>query len=236
MINIAIVDDENMYINQIIEYIDQFKIDSGNQINVTIFNDGYKIVEDYKANFDIILMDIQMKFMDGMTAAQKIRQKDEEVIIMFITNMTQYAIKGYEVDALDYILKPVTYFALSQKLVRAIEKIKRRTKKYVSIIISEGVQRVDVDDILYVESQGHALIYHTLEESIVSKGRMKDIELSFEKYGFFRSNKGYLVNMKHVSAVKNGCCVVGSEELLISRGRKNEFMQALADYMSEVIR
>ena len=66
-------------------------------------------MENYSGDFDIILMDIQMKYMDGMTAAEQIRKLDSEVIIMFITNMTQYAIRGYEVDALDYVVKPVEY-------------------------------------------------------------------------------------------------------------------------------
>ena len=73
-------------------------------------------------------MDIQMRFMDGMTAAEKIRTLDHEVIIMFITNMIQYAVRGYEVDAMDYVVKPVEYFAFSQKLDKAIGRMKRQCR------------------------------------------------------------------------------------------------------------
>ena len=65
-----------------------------------------------------------MQFMDGMTAAEKIRQMDQKVIIMFITNMIQYAVRGYEVDAMDYVVKPVEYFSFSQKLDKAIGRIR----------------------------------------------------------------------------------------------------------------
>ena len=115
MINIAIVEDEKLYVSQFKEYISRYEKESGNRINVSVFPDGAEIVENYSGDFDIILMDIQMKYMDGMTAAEQIRKLDSEVIIMFITNMTQYAIRGYEVDALDYVVKPVEYFSFSQK-------------------------------------------------------------------------------------------------------------------------
>ena len=90
-----------------------------------------------------ILMDIEMKLMDGMTAAEEIRRLDQDVVIMFITNMTNYAIRGYQVDALDYVLKPVSYFAFSQKLGRAIGKMKKTSTKIISIEIPSGVKKLD---------------------------------------------------------------------------------------------
>ena len=83
-------------------------------------------------------MDIEMRFMDGMTAAEKIREHDSEVVIIFITNMPQYAIKGYLVDALDYVLKPVSYFAFSQRIDRALVRMKKRDRKYLTIAVKGG--------------------------------------------------------------------------------------------------
>ena len=91
-----------------------------------VYSDGDQIVHKYKSQYDIILMDVEMKFMDGMSAAEEIRKADTEVVIIFITNMAQYAIRGYAVDALDYVLKPVSYFAFSQRLNRAISRMKKR--------------------------------------------------------------------------------------------------------------
>ena len=107
MIQIAIVEDEEIYVKQLTEYIRKYQTERGRSIKVTVFGDGEDITENYSGGFDIILMDIQMRFMDGMTAAEKIRQMDQKVIIMFITNMIQYAVRGYEVDAMDYVVKPV---------------------------------------------------------------------------------------------------------------------------------
>ena len=235
MIHIAIVEDEEIYVKQLMEYIEIYQKESGNEISVKLFSDGEDITEKYRAEFDVILMDIQMRFMDGMTAAEKIRKMDSEVIIMFITNMTNYAIRGYAVDALDYVLKPVTYFAFSQKLDRAISRVKKRENHSISITVSDGVQKLDIVDIYYVASEGHTLLFTTRRELYRSRGRMQDMEDRLGQYGFFRSNKGYLVNMRHIEGVKNGCCIIHGEELLISRARKNEFMEALMDYMSEVM-
>ena len=107
MIHIAIVEDEKLYIDQLQEYISRYREEKRLSIKTTVFCDGEDIVEDYRGDYDIILFDIQMKFMDGMTAAEKIREIDQEVKILFITNMTQYAIRGYQVDAMDYVVKPV---------------------------------------------------------------------------------------------------------------------------------
>lgn len=106
------------------------KKEYGEQLSVTVFHDGDEISSGYKAQFDIILMDIEMKFVNGMSAAEEIRKVDSEVTIIFITNTPQYAVRGYEVGALDYILKPVPYFTFSQKLNRAVQKIKKRSKMY----------------------------------------------------------------------------------------------------------
>lgn len=128
MIRLALVEDDELYRSQLREYIDKYSAVSGEKFTVTEFSDGDEIALGYKAVYDIILMDIEMKFMDGMMAAEEIRKVDTEVIIIFITNSPQYAIKGYAVDALDYVLKPVSYYAFSQRLGRAVERVARRAR------------------------------------------------------------------------------------------------------------
>ncbi|MCR4868760.1 MAG: response regulator, partial [Lachnospiraceae bacterium] len=95
MIHIAIVEDEELYRKQLMEYLRDYEREQSVSFDVRTYTDGAEIAEDYPGDLDIILMDIQMKFMDGMTAAEKIRRLDRQVVLMFITNMTQYAIRGY---------------------------------------------------------------------------------------------------------------------------------------------
>ena len=123
MIRLAIVEDEQQYRDLLENYINQYAKEHFCEISVRFFTDGDEIVENYRCEYDIILMDIMMQFMDGMTAAETIRKYDDKVILIFITNMANYAIKGYTVAAFDYILKPITYYALEKSLNRAIPKL-----------------------------------------------------------------------------------------------------------------
>lgn len=236
MIKIAIVEDEQLYAKQLHEYLRKYEKENGEAIEVTIYSDGDKIVEKYQSQYDIILMDIEMKFMDGMSAAEEIRKIDTEVVIIFITNMTQYAIRGYAVDALDYVLKPVSYFALSQRLNRAIGRMRKRESKMIMVNMKGGIVRLNIANIYYIESQGHTLILHTILGDYETSGTMKEMESKLLGMNFCRGNKGYLINLQHVDGISDGCAIVKDEKLILSRARKKEFMEALTKYWGEVIK
>ena len=236
MIKIAIVEDEDSCIKQLQGFLVQLENKIGEKFDVTIFNDGDEIVEDYKANFDIILLDIQMRFMDGMTAAEEIRKVDPEVVIIFITNLAQYAIHGYEVDALDYILKPISFFAFSQRLERAIIRMKNRASHYIIVDIKGGIQKLDIEKIYYIETQGHYLIFHTRNGEYTVHGTLQETEKTLENYRYYRINRFYLVNMGFVDGIKGNFAIVNGTPLLISRARKNFFLNALNNYFSETIK
>ena len=176
MIKIAIVEDEAMYAKQLEEFLHQYEKENGEAFDITIYSDGDQIVNKYQSQYDIILMDVEMKFMDGMSAAEEIRKVDTEVVIIFITNMAQYAIRGYAVDALDYVLKPVSYFAFSQRLNRAIGRMKKRETKMIMVNMKGGTVRINIANIYYIESQGHTLILHTILGDYETTGTMKEME------------------------------------------------------------
>lgn len=230
MLKIVIVEDEESYISVLQEYLKKYEQDTGEDVEVTVYHDGDEIAAFYRAQFDVILMDIEMKFIDGMTAAEEIRKVDSTVAIIFITNAPQYAIRGYEVGALDYILKPVPYFTFSQKLGRAVEKLKKRERKWITVQVKGGVMRMELADIYYIESQGHDLIYHTKGGTPVAGSTMKSVEDMMTEMDFFRINKCYLVNLQHVEGVQDKYAVVHGERLLISRPRMKQFMQELTRY------
>lgn len=233
MIKLAIVEDEDIYAEQLKQYINKYGNEHEEKFIITRFKDGDEIAYQYTGEFDIVFMDIQMRFMDGMTAAEKIRELDSEVVIMFITNMTNYAIRGYQVDALDYVVKPVDYFSFCKKLERAVGKVSRKNVPTITIRIQSGIMKIKTSDIYYIESQGHNLFYVTKTGNYKSRGKMQEAENSLSGYGFFRSNKSYLVNMQYVEGVSEGGCIINRENLLISRARKNDFMEALTNYLGE---
>lgn len=234
MVRVALVEDDEVYENSLSKHLRRYEAESGKKIKITTFCDGEDIVTDYKAEFDIILMDIEMQFMDGMTAAEKIREVDSEVVIIFITNMPQYAIKGYMVDALDYVLKPVSYFAFSQRIDRAFMRMKKRNQRFLTISQKGGMQKIDISLLYFVEVQDHDLIYHTALGKYRSKGTMQEVQEAIGSDTFFRCNRCYLVNLEYVECYQNSMAIVGGIPVLVSRSRKKAFLDVLNNYMNEV--
>ena len=230
MIRIAIVEDDEKQITELRQYMHRYEKDTGTELKVYVFHDGAEILDNYTPQYDIILMDIEMRLVDGMTAAEEIRRQDAEVTLIFVTNMTQYAIRGYEVGALDYVVKPVSYFAFMQKLTRAISKLPKREKSFVTLTLRSGVMRIAASDIYYVECQGHTLYFHTAQGVLEMNGTMKSVEESFQNLQFSRGNNCYLINLMHVDGIENMYAVVNGEKLLLSRPRQKSFMQDLTKY------
>ncbi len=233
MIRVAVVEDEDIYVDQMKDYLKRYEQESGKRIQIHVFRDGEDLLEDYTGEFDIILLDIQMRFLDGMSAAEKIRELDKKVILIFVTNMVQYAVKGYSVDAMDYILKPVDYFMFSQRLNKAVEKIQKASEYFISLRCEEGICKVALSDLLYVESQKHQLCYVTSKREYTVRGRISDCEESLKAHGFFRIHKGYLVNMRMVDRIDGENCFVFGNMLPISRAQKKEFMKEMMNYIGE---
>ena len=176
-------------------------------------------------------MDIQMPNMNGMEAARRLRVLDEKVLLVFVTNLTQYAIAGYGVSALDYIVKPVNYYDFALKLTRALKRINHARDNALTIATPMGMTRVDLDDIVYIEVQNHELTYHTVENTYSQYGTLNSLEKELQNKGFGRCNSCYLVNLQHVRQVSGYSLMLSDgSELRISQPKKKGFMDVLQAY------
>lgn len=229
MLRIAIVEDDRADACRLEELARQYAREYGAELEVCCFSTGMEIAEGYKPVWDIIFLDIEMPLLDGMSTAEHIRAQDPEVILIFVTNMAQYAIRGYEVDALAYLLKPVSYGAFHMKMRKAQRMIDSRSAQSVLLMTEGRAVKLDAADVFYVEVQDHQLIYHTRNGEYRLFGSLRSVEKQFSQ-GFARCNQCYLVNLRHVDGVQEDCVQVGGDTLKISRARKKEFMQNLSDY------
>lgn len=236
VIKIAIVEDDEESAKALKNYLARYTDENKEQIDfdISYFKDGDEIVSNYNPRFDIIFLDIQMKRLDGMSAAHYIRKIDKEVVIVFVTHLAQYAIQGYAVGALDYLLKPIPYFAFAQQLKRSIDKLKKRQIKYLLIAAETGLMKMDISEIIFIESFKHKIIIHTKEEKHILTGTMKEMEHKLSNQHFFRCNNGYLVNLAHVNSIKDHSAVLGSYNLIISRSRKKALLEALINYIDKI--
>lgn len=232
MISIGIAEDDPASAALLVGYLERYEREHDQRFTVSTYSDGASLVAAYRPGLDILLLDVEMPGLDGFSAAQRIREVDGEVVIIFITNMTQLAIKGYEVDALSYVLKPVPYFAFSQEIKRSVARLRRRSADYLLLAVDGGLVRVETDDIVFLESQKHRTVVHTVDGTHSVVGPLKSFEAQLEGKSFFRSNSGYLVNLRHVLGVHaSSSLLVGGHDLLISRSRKKAFLAALTDYL-----
>lgn len=233
MIRIAIVEDEESCREQILSFLDRYENERKITFQKSFFCDGIDILDGYNCQYDIVLLDIRMKHMDGMETARKIRKADKNVILIFITNMAEYAIQGYDVEARGFILKPVRYRLFAQQMDRACREIESRKREYLSLQLSSGIRNIDLKEIRYIESREHYLYIHLSEEVIPFYCTIKDMEKRLEGKHFFRCNNGLIVNLSKVENVRSNEVKVCGETLTVSRSRKKEFMDLLTEYMGE---
>lgn len=232
MIRVGVVEDDERYRHELLTHLARYSEEHGVEMQTVQFTDGEDLVATYRPDYDLLFLDIEMPRLDGLEAARRIRQVDPHAVIIFVTNMAQYAVKGYEVAALSYLIKPVSYFALAHEVTRSIEKLYRARDEPVVINVGGRLARLDVSDIVYVESIKHRITIHTLSGEYAFSGTLKAVELELAERGFFRSNNCYLVNLRHVTQVEQSACtMVNGDSLQVSRPRKRAFLDALTDYV-----
>lgn len=231
MYHIAIVEDEKVFAGQLQEFLKKYQKEQDTAFKISVFRDGAEILEHYEPLYDVILLDIEMPRVNGMEAAAKIRQMDGDVVLVFITNMASYAIHGYEVGALDFVMKPITYYPFSMKLTRALKRARMRAQQQILLTLPDGVKKIGVQQIFYVEVQNRILHYHTDEGEYAMRGTMTEAEEMLAPYPFVKCNHWYMVNLMHVTEVRKNVAVVGGHELEISRRNRTAFLKALTEYV-----
>ena len=230
MYHIAIVEDEVSFAEQLQRYLMEYEAEHNLEFKISVFHDGSEILQSYEPVFDVILFDIEMPEVDGMTAAGKIREMDPDVIMMFITNVASYAIRGYEVGALDFVMKPITYYSFAMRLSRALKRVKQIEQQQILLTLPDGAKKLEISQIYYVEVQNRILHYCTSEGDFSMRGTMQSVEEMLAPHPFVKCNHWYMVNLKHVSEVRKNTVVVGGHELEISRRNRTPFLKALSEY------
>ncbi len=234
MIKIAAVEDnidEQKCLSECLAYTGKEK---ELEIETDYFGDSTSLLTVYeKGKYDLLLLDIELPDMNGIDLAHKIRDVDPDVVIIFVTNMVNFAIKGYEVEAKDYVVKPINEQSFCLRIGRALKSIIRNPETKLELVDSSGVHRfVNIRDIKYVEVVGHYVTYHAINEDYQEYITMKEVEKRLKSNLFKRCNRCYLVNLAQVTGVVDDCCLVGNDKLIISRGEKKNFISDLAKYMS----
>lgn len=228
MIRIAIAEDDMQAAHQLQTFLERFGEENHLQMQITVFDDGAKLVGDYRPVWDLLFLDVDMPVMNGFATAKSIRETDPDVCILFVTNLAQYAIRGYDVGAVDYLLKPVNYYALAMRLKRVLRLLRTRETESLMLKTDGNVVRVPLNHIYYIEIFDHDLQCHTVEGTLTTGGTtLSSLEKTLAPRGFVRCHNCYLVNVRYVDAVHGNTLQVLNRELPISRSRRRAVMDAL---------
>ncbi len=237
MIRIAIVEDDDAEAGTLISCLERYEAENQEDFSLTRYRDAIAFLEEGGGKFDIIFMDIMLPNLSGLDAAVKLRKYDSLTPLIFVTTMAQFAVQSYEVDACDFIVKPVTFERLMLKLKKVIGRIVADAEKVLTVNDSRGVARVSVDSILYIEVRGHKLTYHTAEENYSEYGNSLNVlETMLKEQNFMRCNACYLVNPKFIERINQKELTVilrNGEGLKISQPRRKEFMNELTNWLGQ---
>lgn len=227
MLRVAIVEDELVEQEQMKKLLECYQTEKKLKINIAVYEDGADFLEQYQNQYDIIFCDIKMKFTDGITTAKEIRKRGSEAVIIFITNLADFAIIGYEVEALGYILKPVSGPLFERYMDRAVRILNQKQTKYLIIESAAGILRIPEDEILYIECVKHYQYIYTLKETYRVLTPLARLEEKLNPAEFKRCSSGCLVHLNYVQKTEKNIATVNGKELPISRGKMKEFMSAL---------
>lgn len=213
-------------------HIERYAAETGTELKLTWQQSAFDLAE-LGSQHDLVFLDIELPGINGMDAARELRTTDESTPIIFVTNLAQYALKGYEVDALDFVVKPVSYYDFKLRMDKAMRTLARRGTRGVTVTTPDGTRVVPIADIVYVDVRNHDLAYHLSSgETLTTRLTLSKAEASFEGSSMVRISNNCLVNMAHIeSIVPDGLMMRGGETLFFSRSRKKAAMAIIARYL-----
>lgn len=235
-IRIALLEDEQSEKEKTLEFIDKFFKESNQEYEITSFNNSADFLKLDFSTYDLALLDIILnEQINGIDVAKKIRESKSNISIMFITKTAQFAIDGYEVEAIDYILKPVSYFEFAMKMKKAIKRISTAINdKPLTFKTNDGLITIKANDILYFEVIRHYLFVHTKNKVYKVRGTMRDISNTISDR-FARSSNSFLVNLSHVSKIVKQEVILDTDvSIPLTKLFKDSFIEALTSFSNQI--
>lgn len=229
---VAICDDEQRQIEDVKAILLKWSCRTGNVCQICTFPSGEAFLFAYEEDkaYDILLLDVKMRDISGIDLAKRIREEDSRAEIIFLTSYFEFAGEGYDVDALHYLLKPVSEEKLMEVLDKADEKLAQQPP-YVVIVCEGSTIKLYEEQILYVESFLHYISIHTTEGEYKIKENISSFEKKLSK-AFFQTHRSYLVSLKYITRIsRTSVTLEGGIDLPLARGKYDEINRAYISYM-----
>ncbi len=213
--------------------VEKYASEHNDEFAITEYESAIPLIEASRT-FDLIFLDINLPCgINGMEAARILRTYDETTQVVFVTDLAQYAVRGYEVDALGFIVKPISYYGISRYLDKALRVIRRNTGKNITVPLKRGLRMFPSTELVFAETAGHNLVYHLASgQPITARGSLSKLVEELEGEPFVRIASSFLVNMDHVRAIEEGSVIMSTgETLYFTRARKKEALATITSYL-----
>lgn len=236
-LRIAICDDDPSSISRIRDFV--YRLCGEREILPELYacHDGDELVEKYALDTDFLFLDVEMPLLDGIQAATAIRERDAHVVIVFMSNYEQYAIRGYQAGAWRYLLKPIEWQAFRREVSLPLDKCLREKDHTLHIKNDRGVYSVPADEICYLEvNVKKNVTVHARDREIECYHPLTSVAEKLALPNFYRCHNSYLVNMDYIACVeKDTIFLRNGVEIPLSKHRRKEFMQAFMDYEGDFL-
>ena len=238
----AVCDDEDHYRNTMEELVRRYEIQSGISISLQKYSRMSELVEKIASgeeNYDMLFLDVEMADCSGIDGARRIREYDEKVIIVFVTNYDGYALDAFDVEAMGYLMKPVRYEDIEKQIVRGINYIRHRRKaeetdrKYLRVFCQRTELVMEQQEIMYIEKcRNRCALYMSNGEKIVTYSTLQKINGNLNQNKFCFAHQGYIVNVEYVREIKSSTiCMENGIEIPISRKYAKTFKQVFLNQL-----
>lgn len=235
MINIGICDDELHYRAEIKDILKDILSPYPINYDIYEFSSGEELLNNYPKDLDILIMDIQMKTINGMDTAKKIREFDCNLEIIFMTSFAEFMQEGYEVKAYRYILKPISERKISKNVIPCISEIIKKRNNYITINVKNYIDRIKIDSIIYIETDRPNILIYTRDNMYTTKMSISKIEKILSEYGFFRSHNSYIINLKLVESMNGNTVIVNGNKIPISKYRVRDLKLAITNILGDIV-
>ena len=240
MYRIAIIDDDEKALENLKEKIESYRQSTKCEFCIRTYTSGKEYLKE-DPNTDILFLDIEMPEMNGIEIAKEVRKKSKNTAILFCTDYQQFAINGYEVNALGYMVKPVSDYAFKLNLTHALKylnDLSETQNQKIQLKSFQGIIVLDLKDILYIEVRKHNLFFHLKADSTYPenpakvRGSMDEISKSLSAFFFSKAGQSFLINIQHIKKAKSDKVIMeDGTEIPLSRIFKNSFLEDFSRYL-----
>ena len=230
----ALIDDNEEDIQRLTMHIRRYAREKDFDVKIEVYQNGIDFLKEYKPGYDVVFLDVEMPHLDGIHTAQKLREMDEHVALIFVTRMAQYAIAGYEVSAMDFIVKPIRYGTFEEKLNHALWRVDEQIKTDAYIFLnvgSDSYKKISYNEIYYITKDKNYICYVTKNGEFRVRGTLREVEETFKDSLIVKCAKGVMVNLAHIEQKVKNTVDIANVQFTITKPYVDSFTEAFMRYL-----